>query len=107
MPSTPENFELPEGWLRPTADAAEHFHAELQRELSPGHLLHGAAVETFAFLGGTDDVLFRHRGMPGRFTMVHLTYRGRTEINSQFPNVEFDGSFSGFLAYYEQVLRDS
>jgi len=52
----------------------------------------------FATRRGIDDVLFRHRDDPDRFTVVHLSWLGRTEINAQHPTVEFDGSFSEFLA---------
>lgn len=79
-------------------------HAELQRELPPGHLLHGVPVENFAWSRGSDDVLFRHLNEPDHFTIIHLSWLGRTEINAQHPTVEFDGSFAEFLAYYEKLL---
>ena len=99
----PETFELPRGWYRPDATRAEVFHAELQRELPPGHLLYHVPVETFAHLDCTDDVLFRHHRDRERFTLVHLTRLGRTEIDEHHPAVEFDGSFTDFLAYYEEL----
>jgi hypothetical protein len=76
-----------------------NLHAELQRELPPGHVLTGRAVETFAWReGATDDVMFRHTDEPERFTVIHLSWLGRTEINAEHPTVEFDGTFSEFLA---------
>ena len=76
-----------------------HLHAELLRELPPGHLLAGRTVETFAWRDGTtDDVLFRHTDEPERFTVIHLSWLGRTEINAEHPTVEFDGTFAGFLS---------
>lgn len=67
--------KLPEGWFYPEdADIGSRLHAELQRELPPGHLLFGCAVETFAYRHGSDDVLFRHREQPGRFTVIHLSW---------------------------------
>src|SRR6478609_618660 len=99
MPSeAPECYELPEGWFWPDADEAHSLHEELRRELPPGHMLHGLSISTFATRRGIDDVLFRHRDDPGRFTVIHLSRLGRTEINAQHPTVEFDGSFSEFLA---------
>lgn len=99
MPSeAPEHYELPAGWFWPDAEEARSLHEELQRELSPGHLLNGLLVRTFATRHGTDDVLFRHRNDPSRFTVIHLSWLGRTEINAQHPTVEFDGSFLDFLA---------
>jgi hypothetical protein len=90
---------LPLGWFYPDADTALTLHAELLRELPPGHLLTGRVVDVFAWRGGaTDDVLFRHRDEPERFTVIHLSWLGRTEINAEYPAVEFDGPFAAFLA---------
>ena len=88
---------LPEGWIYPDAEEAQRLFSELQRELPPGHLLDGVAVNVFASADGIDDVLFRHRDHPDRFTVIHLSWLGRTEINAQHPTVEFDGSFAEFL----------
>jgi hypothetical protein len=94
---------LPEGWFYPEDSAiAASLHGELQRELPPGHLLFGCAVETFAYRHGSDDVLFRHRDQPQRFTVIHLSWIQKQEINSQFPTVGFDGPFAGFVAAEER-----
>ena len=74
MSRTPiSHLEIPEawGWYYPDAAAAQSLHAELQRELSPGHLLFGRAVETVAFRQDQDDVLFRHLDLPDRFNVIH------------------------------------
>ena len=90
---------LPQGWSYPDHDTALNLHAELLRELPPGHVLTGREVETFAWReGATDDVLFRHTDEPDRFTVIHLSWLGRTEINAEYPAVEFDGTFAEFLA---------
>src|SRR5947208_1909467 len=82
----PDRTPLPQGWFRPDDDTALNLHAELLRELPPGHVLTGREVETIAWReGATDDVLFRHADKPDRFTVVHLTWRGRTEISSEYP----------------------
>jgi hypothetical protein len=103
--STPSNLPaLPEGWFYPEDPAvAASLHAELQRELPPGHLLFGRAVETFAYRHGSDDVLFRHRDQPGRFTEIHLSWIRKQEINAQHPTVEFDGAFEDFIAEEQRV----
>jgi hypothetical protein len=67
-------------------------------------LLYGLPVEAFGYSQGSDDVLFRHRGAPDRFTVVHLTWVGHTEINVQHPTVEFDGIFAQFLVHHEKFL---
>ena len=90
---------LPVGWSYPDPEVARNLHRELQLELPPGHLLFGRAVETFAWREhATDDVLFRHVHEPDRFTVIHLSWLGRTENNPLHPTVEFDGTFEGFLA---------
>jgi hypothetical protein len=82
-----------------------NLHAELQRELPPGHVLTGRAVETFAWRkGAIDDVLFRHWDEPERFTVIHLSWLGRTEINADHPTVEFDGTFAEFLAEVKRLF---
>jgi hypothetical protein len=101
IPSLPA---LPLGWFYPHADDAASVLAEFQRELPPGHLLDGITVDVFAWRdGATDDVLFQHRGQPSRFTVVHLSWLARTEINAQHPTVEFDGTFAEFLAQEERL----
>lgn len=99
---TPYHPDLPEGWYYPDMTEAEHLQAELQRELPPSHLLFGISVTTFAARDGTDDTLFRHRNEPERFTVIHLTWLGKTEINAKHPTVEFDGTFAEFLADEER-----
>ncbi|WP_265594204.1 hypothetical protein [Haloferula sp. BvORR071] len=95
---------LPEGWFHPDEATAENLRAELQRELPSGHLLYGRTVQTFAWReGATDNVLFRHVHEPRRFTVIHLSWLGRTEINAQHPTIEFDGTFAGFLAEEERL----
>jgi hypothetical protein len=80
-------------------------HEELERELPPGHILHGVPVDTFATRGGIDDVLFRHRDQPEHFTVIHLSWLGRTEINAQHPTVEFDGSYAEFITWEHSILK--
>ena len=94
--------ELPQGYECPPVEEAAGIHAELQRELPEGHLLFGVPVETFAVSTGNDDVLFQHVKQPERFTIVHLTWIGKTEINAQHPTVEFDGTFEKFVIHMEE-----
>ena len=90
---------LPEGWFPSDSAKAALLHVELQKELSPGHILHGVPVEVVAHRDGTDDILCRHRADPARFTVIHLSWLGREEINPQHPHVEDDGDFDSFLRY--------
>lgn len=93
---------LPEGWEYPDAEEAAGLYAELQRELPQGHLLYGVEVETFAAAVGNDDTLFRHINGPERFTVVHLTWLGKTEINARHPTIDFDGTYVEFLEDQER-----
>jgi len=91
----------------PDEDETHGLYAELQRELPPGHILHNVPVITFATRRGIDDVLFQHRDEPDRFTVIHLSWLGSTEINAQHPTVAFDGSFPEFLAEDERITAFS
>ena len=94
---------LPHGWEYLEADEAAGRVAELKRELPPTHLLFGIDVETFAARIGDDDTLFRHTSSRDRFTVVHLTWLGREEINAKHPSVDFDGTFAEFLAREQRI----
>jgi hypothetical protein len=99
-------YELPKGWwFWPEAEESDLLYAELQRELPPGHLIYRVPVLTFATARGVDDVLFRHRDKFDRFTVIHLTWAGKTEINSLHPAVEFDGSFLEFLEEEKRKVK--
>lgn len=97
---------LPLGWEYLDPDEASWRLAELNRELPPGHLLFGIPVETFAERIGDDDTLFRHVGESGRFTVIHLTWIGREEINAEHPWVEFDGTFAEFFAREQRIIAE-
>jgi hypothetical protein len=104
MSSEPTDYlELPEGWYSADPDAAKNLVAELQREMPPGHLLFGHAVEAIAFRQDQDDVLFRHLHDPNRFIIIHLTWSRKREIDSKHPSVCFDGTFKGFIAKEQKV----
>ena len=93
---------LPTGWYYPTEGEARGLHAELQRELPPCHLLFGRSVETFAYRRDQDDVLFRHLDEQNRFTVIHLSWIRKREINAAHPSVCFDGPFETFFAEEEK-----
>lgn len=94
---------LPEGWVQTSRDRARRLVDELQRELPPGHALSGVPTEAVADRGGaSDDVLFRRLDNPARFVVVHLTWRGSTEIDPRWPYVEFEGTFEEFIDYNAQ-----
>ena len=91
--------ELPEGWFASDTSRSASLLAELEREVPPGHLLRGVPIEVVAHREGTDDILCRHLGDSSRFTVIHLSWRGREEIDARYPAVESSGDFESFLAY--------
>lgn len=93
-----ERPALPEGYYYPDKAEAEQLLSELHKELPQGHVLYGVLVQPCAARYGTDDTLFQHCNEPTRYTFVHLTWSGKTEINAAHPTVEFDGTFAAFLA---------
>ena len=88
---------LPAGYFYPDAEAAARLHAELLRELPSDHPLFGVPLETFAAREGNDNTLFRYRGNPRLFALVHLTGLGATEINEHHPEIVFNGTFEAFV----------
>jgi hypothetical protein len=80
------------GWRYPDTCAAESLYAELQRELPPGHVLFGRAVEVVTYREDQDDVLFRHMNEMDRFRVVHPTWIRKREIDAKHPSVCFDGN---------------
>ena len=96
---------LPDGWYIADIEESERLHAELQKELPSGHLLKNIQVEVVAHRdGATDDILCRHLNNEERFTVVHLSWRMKVEIDYRFPTIEVDGSFDEFRKY-ETKLR--
>src|ERR1051325_5049860 len=93
---------LPEGWIRASGERARRLVDELQRELSTDHALSSVPVETLAYDGASDDVLFRRLDNPARFVVIHLTWSGSTEIDPCWPHIVFEGSFEEFVAYDSQ-----
>ena len=90
---------LPGGFFYPDAQHSADLHAELLRQLPPGHPLAGVPMETFAARQGTDETLFRYRGNPRRFVLVQLTGAGQTETKDS-PAIVWSGTFEEFSDYF-------
>lgn len=106
MDDTLEKEILPEGWFYATSVERESLGEELQRELPQGHTLFNKPVQIIAHrAGATDDILCRHLDEPDRYTVIHLTWAMKTEINEKHPTVEVDGRFQDFLAYEKRFQR--
>jgi hypothetical protein len=79
-------------WLMPWqpiagVTEAAPFEAELQRELVACHPLFGVAVNAIG-VGFNDDVLFQLHDGSDRVAVVHLTWRGRAEIDPRWPDTD-------------------
>jgi hypothetical protein len=98
MTQTPDTLPLPPAWQPITTDRAQALLAELRAELPAGHVLHKVPVHAVAEAIDADDVLFRHCNDPVRFTVVHLTYAHRPELDARSPAVLVDGSWLDFIA---------
>lgn len=93
----PPRVALPEGYIYLDATEAAQLHAELLRELPQVHPLFGVPLETFAAFEDNQYILFRYRGNPTRFVLVHLTWTRKTEVNEHPPAIVFSGTFAEFL----------
>ncbi|MBI5032892.1 MAG: hypothetical protein HZB51_20415 [Chloroflexi bacterium] len=92
--------QLPEGWFYATPEESASLWKELQKELPKGHVLFHKRIQVMAHRhGATDDILCHHLDEPNRYTVVHLTWSMKTEINERFPTIEMDGSFHDFINY--------
>jgi hypothetical protein len=65
-----EDFREP--WFRLEPEYARAFEREAEKEIGPGHELHGLALSALAKCEGCDDVVFR--ASDDTFAIVHLTW---------------------------------
>ena len=94
---------LPKGWFYAATDESLSLWDELQRELPEGHSLFHVPVRVIAHrAGATDDILCVHLNETDRYTVIHLTWSMKTEINEKFPAIEMDGTFEDFQKYEKQ-----
>lgn len=75
---------LPESWIPVDARTSDSLVAELQRELSPRHVLFGHRVRAIARSEAQDDVLFESLANPPAVFVVHLTWKPETEADWPF-----------------------
>ncbi len=73
-PSIDLTLLLGEWWLVRDQDQAAELTREVQRELTPGHVLHGLRIEAVAVKRHLKDVIF---WLPdsSQWALVHLTYK--------------------------------
>jgi hypothetical protein len=70
-------FSEPLRDVRSEAQEAEQLRTELLRELSPGHVLHGADLQVIARALPRDEVIVETAD--SRVALVHMTWSGHSE----------------------------
>lgn len=93
------------GWYLSTKEESENFYTELQKELPEGHFLYGKQVEVVAHRLGTDDILCQYIADQNHYTVIHLTWTGKQEKDTDFPTVEVDGNFEDFMNYENRFTK--
>lgn len=76
-------------WLRPWRKVVPGLEIELRNETSEGHPLHGRKAISVGRRTDTDDVLFLLLDHPSPLAVVHLTWTGRPERNTSWPQTTF------------------
>jgi hypothetical protein len=97
-------IQFTEPWRSIEDSQTQQLNAELQCELSPGHLLFGERVCAVGRRQDRDDILFRFGEAPERYAVVHLTWRGKQEQSPKWPATVVFESLNEFL---DRMLRDS
>lgn len=93
-------MNFPEGWYKADEEEALRLHKELNTEMLQVHFLYQKNIEIVAHRdGATDDILCKHLDDENLYTVVHLTWKMKPEIDNRFPAIEFHGSFEGFCEY--------
>jgi hypothetical protein len=92
FPEIPPNLVWLEPWQR-LEGPEDGFVRELEKELPPQHVLYGVAVVPVAQRIDCDDVLFATTDPMKPLAVVHLTWRGWTESNPNWPHTRLYGSW--------------
>jgi hypothetical protein len=97
-------------WIDPWVPVSERgrtaYDNELRMEVGLDHPLYGIRLRAVARTCHTDDVLFQlkdHR--IAQFAVVHLTFRGRVESDSQWPSVILYRDLEHWVT--QRMLRDA
>jgi hypothetical protein len=84
-------------FLDPWYRAVPGLEAELRNELGDGHPLYGRKAIAVARRQDSDDVLFLLLDHPSPLAVVHLTWTGRPERNSNWPQTTFYTSLQDWV----------
>ncbi len=95
-------MELPECWYSADAEEELRLTKELLLELIPTHALHGLNIKVVAHRdGANDDILCKHTDKEDLFTVVHLTWSMKPEVDARYPTIDFHGTYTEFLKWEE------
>ena len=98
MIDTLEKLEL----LLPWEKCSRGLENELKKEVSPKHILFGIEAVSVARRIDNDDVLFFLPDYEKPFAVVHLTWSGKQDSHSEFPQTVF---FSSLEDWMENCLK--
>jgi hypothetical protein len=84
-------------FLEPWRQAVPGLESELRNEVSEGHPLFGRKAISVARRKDSDDVLFLLLDHPSPLAVVHLTWTGRSERNSTWPQTTFYTSLQDWV----------
>lgn len=98
LPGNQIEYLLP--WQESVSDP-DAFQQELHRELAASHPLFGAEAVAVARRIDCDDVLFKLAD--GKYAVVHLTWSGKKESNSDYPATRI---FDHWKDVYEKVILE-
>ena len=99
-------MKLPGGWYWSDQERSEKLEAELRTEMIPEHVVYAKNIKVIADGdGATDDILCKHVDEEDLYTVVHLTWRMKPEINSSHPSIVVHGTFEDFLNHEAKWLE--
>jgi hypothetical protein len=84
-------------WLEPWRAVVSGLEVELKNEIGEGHPLYGQKAISVARRFDSDDVLFLLLEHASPLAVVHLTWTGRTEKNSNWPHTALYASLDDFV----------
>jgi hypothetical protein len=84
-------------WLEPWRAVVPGLEVELRNETGAGHPLFGQKAISVGRRYDTDDVLFLLLEHPAALAVVHLTWTGRPERNSGWPQTTFYSSLEDWI----------
>jgi hypothetical protein len=93
----PTHVRLKTPWQELSADRAKEFSAQLQRELSPLHVLYGTEARAVVARLDRDDVLFELTGQKNQLAQVHLSWSQGPSKDPKWPATQFFDNWENWV----------